>query len=154
MDFYDIAAIEAKKPKWEKLVIDATRTGDPVLIERARQGLKDVEDWVIYAKKRNAYYKSLKGIPKRSISRKTRSKSKTRSLHAEKVSKVRGDKGVKRKVRSQHAKTKVSKVVKRKGVKNYLSRVISNVSDSVKNTGKAVLSPLRMKKTKKVKKQV
>jgi hypothetical protein len=37
---------------------------------------------------------------------------------------------------------------KGKGVGNYLSGVVSNVSDSVKNTGKAVFSPItkRMRK--------
>lgn len=54
-----------------------------------------------------------------------------------------------KKTRSQHAK-KVQK--KGKGVKNYLGNVLSNVTDSVKNTGKAVLSPIGKKPKKAVKK--
>jgi hypothetical protein len=54
-----------------------------------------------------------------------------------------------KKTRSQHAK-KTEK--KGKGVKNYLGNVISNVTDSVKNTGKAVLSPIGKKAKKVVKK--
>jgi hypothetical protein len=54
-----------------------------------------------------------------------------------------------KKTRSQHAK-KTEK--KGKGVKNYLGNVISNVTDSVKNTGKAVLSPIGKKAKKMVRK--
>jgi hypothetical protein len=77
---------------------------------------------------------------------------KTRSQHVKKMTVRKSKKPVKktRKVRSQYAKKQTP--VKRKGVKNYLSRVVSNVTDSVKNTGKAVLSPLRMKKVKKTRK--
>ena len=54
-----------------------------------------------------------------------------------------------KKTRSQYVK-KTEK--KGKGVKNYLGNVISNVTDSVKNTGKAVLSPISKKAKKVVKK--
>lgn len=100
-------------------------------------------------------------VPKRRVSSRSTTR-KVRSQHAKtkvsKVRKARKDKGVKRgtrkvrsatKTRSLYAASKSKKVVKRKGVKNYLSRVLSNVSDSVKNTGKTVLSPLHMKKTRK-----
>jgi hypothetical protein len=87
-------------------------------------------------------------VPKRRVSSRSTTR-KVRSQHAKtKVSKVRKVRSA-TKTRSLYAASKSKKVVKRKGVKNYLSRVLSNVSDSVKNTGKTVLSPLRMKKTRK-----
>ena len=94
---------------------------------------------------------------KRVMKRKVHSKSKPRSQAVKKIRKTRKDKGVKRgprkvrsttKTRSLYAATKTKTVTKGKGVKNYLSGIISNVSDSVKNTGKAVLSPIT-KKTRK-----
>ena len=54
-----------------------------------------------------------------------------------------------KKTRSQNAK-KTEK--KGKGVKNYLGNILSNVTDSVKNTGKAVLYPIGKKAKKVVKK--
>lgn len=78
---------------------------------------------------RQAALARMKGVPNRRMRlRKTASKRKSKTT------------------RSQYAK-KTEK--KGKGVKNYLGNVISNVTDSVKNTGKAVLSPIG-KKTKKV----
>jgi hypothetical protein len=75
-------------------------------------------------------------VPKRRVSSRSQYAKKVmkRKLHAKKVTKTTA--------RSQYAVSKSKKIVKRKGVKNYLSQVISNVSDSVKNTGKAVLSPI------------
>jgi hypothetical protein len=88
----------------------------------------------------------------RTVSRVKRRASRSQHIKT-KISSSKPKKVIKRKVRSQYVMKK-QKYVKRTGVKNYLSGVISNVSDSVKNTGKAVLSPMtkRVKKTRKVSK--
>ena len=82
---------------------------------------------------------SLKIAPKRRISsrvrrvKKTTVKPKPRSQYAKKVKPMKKF-VLKPKLRSQYAKKTTGK-----GVRNYFSNVISNVTDSVKNTGKAII---------------
>jgi hypothetical protein len=105
------------------------RTATKVRLEKQEEAARKVR-----MAKLQARFDALKysAVPKRRMRlRKTSSKRKSK------------------KTRSQHAK-KVQK--KGKGVKNYLGNVISNVTDSVKNTGKAVLSPIGKKAKKAVKK--
>ena len=132
---------------------EAEKTGNREVINKAVDGFGNAVNWYKYTVDKNAWYESrgYNSIPKRKL------KTKSRSQHAKKVRKTRKDKGVKRgtrkvrsttKTRSLYAASKSKKVIKRKGMKNYLSRVLSNVTDSVKNTGKAVLSPITKKNTK------
>jgi hypothetical protein len=80
---------------------------------------------------------SLQVVPKRRIVsrriKKTAMKPKPRSQYAKKVKPMKKF-VLKPKLRSQYAKKTTGK-----GVRNYFSNVISNVTDSVKNTGKAII---------------
>ncbi len=82
---------------------------------------------------------SLQVAPKRRISSRVRSvkkagiKRKPRSQYAKKAKPMKKF-VIKSKPRSQYAKK-----VNGKGVRNYFKNVISNVTDSVKNTGKAII---------------
>ena len=167
----ELDKLEGKLDKYEKAHGYYVSPNDP----RIASGVETGRIAAMHAKqdqvKAQSNYNALKArldalkygaSPKRRVS--SRSTTKTRSMYAKtKVSKIRKthkNKIMKRgprkvsatKTRSQYATSKSKKVLKSKGMKNYLSRVVSNVTDSVKNTGKAVLSPLRMKRVKKTRK--
>jgi hypothetical protein len=80
---------------------------------------------------------SLQVAPKRRISsrgiKKTTVKPKPRSQYAKKVKPMKKF-VLKPKLRSQYVKKTTGK-----GVRNYFKNVISNVTDSVKNTGKSII---------------